>query len=230
MIGHADQQRIWEEEHRNPSVLPQMDSDEASSGVVKFYEWLRGQNREAGLKGLEMCCGKGRSVIWLAEQGIQMRGVDFSQAAIAEAKRRSADSTNAHFVVHDVTLPFPVAHESQDFVVDCFGSTDIESPALREKARDNMIATLKPGGYYFTYLLSTDDAYHKLMIKNYHGPEPGSFLHPENGKFEKAFTETEVKEFYKTLELITLERIEKTATFNGKQYPCRHIWAIFKKP
>jgi SAM-dependent methyltransferase len=227
-ITHRQQQKRWDEEHRKPSVLLQMDSVEPSSGVVKFYEWLVTRGAGNGLKGLEMCCGKGRNVIWLANQGVAMTGVDFSAFAIAEAKKRAKDIATAHFTVHDVTLPYLLQAGSLDFVIDCFGSTDIESVEGRVAARDNLIKILKPGGYYLTYLLSTDDEFHKMMIARHPGPEPGSFVHPVNGKFEKAFTEAEVREFYKDLKLVTLARLPKTATFEGKPYACNHIWAIFQ--
>lgn len=69
-ITHEEQRNRWEKEHQNPQVLLQMDSQDASSGVIKFAEWLKAQGYDlAKLSGLEMCCGKGRSVIWLARQG-----------------------------------------------------------------------------------------------------------------------------------------------------------------
>lgn len=176
-----------------------------------------------------MCCGKGRNVIWLARQGIEMTGIDFSSHAVQEAKKRAKDTANARFMVHDVTLPYPLEDESLDFVIDCFGSTDIESLEGRQVARDNLIRLLKPGGYYLAYLLSTDDEYHKMMIDEHPGSEPGSFIHPDNGKFEKAFTEDEVKEFYSDLETVVFERVPTTARFNKKDYSCNHIWAVFQK-
>lgn len=134
-----------------------------------------------------------------------------------------------NFLVQDVTEKFAVNDNSQDFAIDCFGSTDIESEAGRKAARDNLVKTIKPGGYLFLYLLSTDDEFHKEMIEKYPGPDEGSFVHPVNGKYEKAFTEKEVTELYKDLKLISMKRIPKTATFFGKEYNCNHIWAIFQK-
>src|SRR5580698_4980619 len=91
-ISHQEQQERWEKEHRQPVILPQMDVQSASGGVVKFLEWYKQHAKHddfQDLCGLEMCCGKGRNVIWLAQQGFQMIGADFSTAAIAEAKKRA---------------------------------------------------------------------------------------------------------------------------------------------
>ncbi len=35
-VTHKKQQQIWDEEHKNPTVLLQMDLEEPSSGVVDF--------------------------------------------------------------------------------------------------------------------------------------------------------------------------------------------------
>jgi hypothetical protein len=79
------------------------------------------------------------------------------------------------------------------------------------------------------YLLSLDDEFQKEMIAQSPGPDAGSFIHPVNGKYEKAFTEDEVKNFYKDLTLCVLERVVKTDMFFGKEYKANHIWAVFQK-
>lgn len=106
-ILHEQQQRIWDEEHKSPEVLLQMDSCRASFGVKKFWDWLQAQKTSESLQGLEMCCGKGRNVIWLAQHNISMTGFDFSPNAIAEAQKRSATyktDINTHFFIQDATI------------------------------------------------------------------------------------------------------------------------------
>lgn len=234
VVTHKEQQEIWDKEHKAPQVLLQMDSTDASSGIIKFLEWLKGKNMNIkNLKGVEICCGKGRNVIWLAAQGAGVTGIDFSPNAIKEAERRARKagvSNSARFLVGDVTQPFPIKPNSLDFACDCFGSTDIESPKGRRAALKNMIQVLKPGGYLMVYLLSTDDGFHKEMIAKSPGLDSGSFIHPSTGKYEKAFTEGEVRKSYKDLGLVSFERVPKKTTFFGKEYDCNHIWAVFRKP
>src|SRR5687768_12945966 len=111
-VRHEEQQTIWDREHQVPNVLPQVHSTEASSSVVKFMDWLVNEgNQISELKGLEICCGKGRNVIGLAKEGATMIGLDFSPSAIKEAQRRAAEAevnTRAGFLVSDVTEPFPI--------------------------------------------------------------------------------------------------------------------------
>lgn len=233
-ITHEEQQEKWDQEHKRPQVLLQMDVTKPSSGVMRFLDWLKAHGKvPSGLKGLEICCGKGRSVIGMATQGVSMIGLDFSPNAIEEAKRRAQEAgvaDRAQFFVQDVTKPFPIEAGTIDFAYDCFGSTDIESLDGRKAALMNTVVALKPKGYLMVYLLSTDDEFQKEMIESHPGPDAGSFIHPVNGKYEKAFTEDEVKEFYSQLQLLALERIAKKDSFFGKEYNAKHIWAVFQKP
>ena len=207
-----------------------MDSEEGSSGVKKFWEFLASEAKTQNLRGLEMGCGKGRNVIWLAHKGVEMHGFDFSHTAIEEARRRAqvAGVESAHFEVQDATLPWPYESDSFDFVVDCFGSTDIESEEGRAFARVEIRRVLKGGGFLLAYLLSTDDEFHKEMIQRSPSDQANSFHHP-TGKFEKTFDETELKEAYRDFSVVKWERVEKTADFGGREYACRHFWLVLSK-
>ncbi len=70
--------------------------------------WGHGPNRfvRAELDGLEpgraldLACGEGRNAIWLAEQGWQVTGIDFSPVAIDRARRLAAErGVSARFEV-----------------------------------------------------------------------------------------------------------------------------------
>lgn len=232
-IMHKEQQKIWDEEHKSPEVLLQMDSDKPSFGVKKFWDWLQTQKTSESLHGLEMCCGKGRNVIWLAQQNMSMTGFDFSTNAIIEAQKRSiaykADM-HTHFFIQDATIKWVLPDNTFDFVIDCFATTDIESQQGREKAIAEMIRVLKPGGFILVYVMSEEDQYHKDMIARFPAHEPYSFLHPKTKKFEKVFTREELISLYSDVELILQERVPKNAVFYDKEYFCNHYWMVFKKP
>ncbi len=231
-ITHKQQQEVWEKEHTSPQVLLQMDSSDPSSGVTKFYDWLKEKEGVVSqLKGLEMGCGKGRSVIWLAKQGIDMTGFDFSQRAIDVAKERAEKehvSGKTNFVVQDATVKWQFSSDTFDFAIDCFATTDIESKEGREFAIHEMIRIVKPGGNILVYVMSTDDVFHKEMIEEHPASEKHAFIHP-TGKFEKVFEREELLDLYKGLDLVAEERVPKMAVFHGKQYPCKHHWMVFKK-
>lgn len=231
-MTHSHQQKIWEEEHRNPHVLLPMNSAEVSHGVSLFWDWLQKKKISQPLRGVEMGCGKGRNSIWLAQQGVVMNAFDFSSFAIEEAQKRfiaTSSKTSLDFCVHDATQSWPFKNDSFDFAIDCFASTDIDSLAARTFARDELRRVLKPNGYLLVYTLSTDDAFHQEMRKSSPALEKNSFLHPTNGKFEKVFDEEELKTFYQDWKLIEKKRISKTAIFFGKNYACSHFWMVLQK-
>jgi SAM-dependent methyltransferase len=229
MTTHTEQQQIWDEEHRHPNVLPQMDSDKVSSGVLKFHDFLSSVNVRAG-RGIEMGCGKGRNVIWLAQQGYEMTGLDFSPHAIDVARVRAESAgVAATFLVHDATTPWPFESDAFGFAVDCFGSTDIVDTEGRAFAIRELYRTLRPGAYLLAYLLSTEDEYHKEMIKISPAGERNAFLH-ETGKFEKTYDDADITHFYGQFDVVKKERIEKTDTFKGQEYANMHYWLVFRKP
>jgi SAM-dependent methyltransferase len=195
---HELQKIAWDAEHRSPYILNPMDSTEPSSGVRLFKDWLGERWGSRQLHGLEMGCGKGRNSIWLAQHGALMRAFDFSSVAVVEARRRASalGIGSVEFSVHDATTSWPYPNDSFDFVVDCFASTDIESVAGREFARDQIFRVLRPGGVLLLYTLSTDDEFHHEMIKQYPAEEPNSFRHPSNSKFEKVFDREELVNFF----------------------------------
>lgn len=231
-ITHKFQQKIWDEEHKNPKVLVQMDSADISGGVKEFADWIIGKNGDLKLKGIELGCGKGRNVMGLAAMGADITGIDFSPNAIAEAKKRAGKNglqDKTHFFVHDATKKWPFENESFDLAIDCMATTDIESPKGRKFAVNEMKRVLKSGGYILAYLLSTDDEFHSQMVKKSPASERNAFLHPTTGKFEKTFNRNEISNLYDNLKLIEERRIRKTADFYGEKFKCYHHWMIFKK-
>ena len=130
-ITHQQQKERWNEEHKNPVALKQMDSKKLSGGVKPFLELLK-KRKLNNLIGLEMGCGKGRNVIGLAHQKIvkKMYGFDFSNVAIKEANKRAKEGkiqNKVQFDVMDATQKWKYKSNFFDFGIDCFASTDIES-------------------------------------------------------------------------------------------------------
>jgi SAM-dependent methyltransferase len=226
-ISHRAQQKAWDDEHKKPTVLKQMHSEDASHGVEKFFEFLKSENIPRAV-GVEMGCGKGRNVIWLSKQGSKTTGFDFSPAAIKEAKRR-AKNLSAKFLVADATKRWPFKSDTFDFGVDCFASTDIESTAGRRKAISEMKRVLKPGGYLMSYMHAVGGKFHKHVVRTAPSFEKNSFIRGD-GKFEKIFDKTEVKKQFEGFKVLKWEVIEKETNFENEKYANKHFWIIFRKP
>lgn len=210
-----------------------MDSKEAATSILLFLDFLKKNKLNfKKLKGIEMGCGKGRNVTFLAKHEIEMTGLDFSPFAITEAiKRAKKDKIDSktHFLIHDVIKTWPFESSNFDFAIDCFATTDIESPRDRKFAVAEMIRMLKPKGYILVYVMSTDDEFHQQMLKESPAKEKNAFLHPTTGKFEKVFDRDELLELYSGLKLIEEKRIKKATSFFGREYVYNNYWMIFQK-
>lgn len=233
MVTHEEQREKWEEEHAHPFALKQMDARKESSALKPFVEFLSKQGK-AELVGVEMGCGKGRNVLWLAQQQMiaKVYGFDFSEVAIRVAKQRATEVQvvgKVQFDVMDATERWKYESNFFDFGVDCTASVDIESPEGRRRAISEMHRVLKPGGYFLVYVMSTEDEYHKMLIEKSPAQEEDAFIHPETGKFEKVFSGAELDTHYAQFNLVESRRIEKDSEFFGKSYKSFMHWRIYKK-
>lgn len=211
-------------------MLKQIDSSEPSSGVTTFLDFLKKSVNVKGLKGIELGCGKGRNVIWLTQQGVNMTGIDFSPAAIKEARKRAKEANiKTQLLIMDATVPWKFGSNTFDVAIDCFATTDIETEQGRAFAVKQMIRVLRPQGYILVYVMSTDDEFHKKMVKESPANEKNAFLHPTTGKFEKSYDREELLNLYAGLKLIEEKRIEKLTSFFGKEYNCKHFRMVFQK-
>jgi SAM-dependent methyltransferase len=76
-------------------------------------------------RSIDLGCGTGANVVYLAEQGFDSHGVDYSRIAIDKARARAADAgVDVGLVVGDLTArSLPGLEGSFDFLVD-FGTLD----------------------------------------------------------------------------------------------------------
>jgi ubiquinone/menaquinone biosynthesis C-methylase UbiE len=65
---------------------------------------------------LELGCGTGKNTAFLAQIGIRVRALDFSQAMLARAQA-NVNAANVSFEVADITRPWPCADQSVDLIV-----------------------------------------------------------------------------------------------------------------
>lgn len=108
-------------------------------------------------RALDLGCGTGTNMIYLAERGWETVGVDYAPKAIRAAKRRIKDSAySAHFFVDDVTKLNKVVGRF-DLILD-MGCYHNLGEGEKDSYIKNLIRYLAPGGYYLLYVFfrSTD--------------------------------------------------------------------------
>lgn len=205
---------------------------EPASGVMLFTDWLKEHGVPLSGKAVDIGAGKGRNSVHLAKLGFEVWALEYIEPAIAAAKQLavSSDVTDKiHFELAEVDTTWQFEGNFFDVAVDSFSSIDIETRQGREKCRDEMYRTLKPGGYALVTVCSADDEWEKELIANHPGPEPNSTLWPQNGKFQKDYDEAELREFYKAFEVVELQKISKPAFKLGREGMATNFWMVLRK-
>lgn len=232
---HMKQFNIWELEHKCPTMFPTVASNVPDPGVVRYWVYLQERLATNEIAGLEICCGKGRNCIWLAENGAKMTGFDFSPTAIRDANRcQEALPSNQRvdFRIHDALENWPFESESFDFIVDSFGTADIESASGRDFVISEATRVLKKGGYYLLQIDSPKLGFFAERIKSHPGPEPNTLLFP-NGKIESVLTESDIRcwDQNNPLKLKSVRnQVEHNVEICGKTIPYEFFWIVLQSP
>jgi ubiquinone/menaquinone biosynthesis C-methylase UbiE len=126
--------------------------------IVRFIarRFFKETDRKS-IKVLEVGCGPGANVWFLAREGLDAYGMDGSSTAIAQAgERLSSEGLQATLMVADATcLPYDAG--TFDAVIDCecVYANDVDSS---KKILSEVNRVLKPGGEFFS-LSFTDEMY-----------------------------------------------------------------------
>jgi SAM-dependent methyltransferase len=115
--------------------------------------WHSGRLPPTGL-ALDVGCGPGTNVLYLARQGLTALGFDIAYAAVAEGRTRIAQRApdllpRAHLIQADVTA-LPLAAAGAAYILD-LGCSHGLPPELRDRYAAGITANLRPGGYYHLY-------------------------------------------------------------------------------
>ena len=104
---------------------------------------------------IDLGCGTGTNVIYMAKQGRQAIGIDFVPAAIAKARvkaQQAGVSGRTQFTVADVTRLAEMSIPPCGYALDmgCFHGL---SPEGRRRYAEGLANILVPGGWYMLYTL-----------------------------------------------------------------------------
>lgn len=143
--------RRWRWEERYLSGVTPWDTGITPPEVVAFWE---SQAVAPGDRALDLGCGTGTNVAFLAGQGLESLGIELAGAALLQARTRCARlpaSTAAcmHFALADVTR-LPVSGYNAAYVLDvgCFHGVP---PSEREAYVAGVDQNLRVGGYYHLF-------------------------------------------------------------------------------
>jgi SAM-dependent methyltransferase len=107
-------------------------------------------------KVLEIGCGTGTNVLWLASQGFDVLGIDMSSDAVEIARERAEEAgIGCDFAVGDFHS-CPLDENGYMFIFDrgCFHSIPTEK---RAAFVERVASCLQPGGLWFSLMGNPDD-------------------------------------------------------------------------
>lgn len=234
VIGMRAQQKVWQDEHAASTALPSLAQRQPSSAVVWFVDQLRSRGVDvAGKRVLDIGCGKGRNAIFLAEQGAQVDAVDYIPGAIDVVRSVAQEmkmSVRIETHVAAIDQPWDFPDNVFDLTIDCFSSIDIETLEGRRVCRDEMLRALKPSGYALVAVVSASDELESEIMREHPGLEPHSSLWPGSGKFQKNYTEEELRDFYNDFDILCLETVRKPARKLGRSFTATNLHLLLQKP
>lgn len=101
-------------------------------------------------RAIDLGCGEGDNAIFLAQNGFQVTGIDFSPAAITKAKAKAQDAgADVEFFVDDLTQLSSVVGQF-DLLVD-YGTFDDLSMKDRTAYVDQVLPLAKPGANFLLW-------------------------------------------------------------------------------
>ena len=108
---------------------------------------------------LDVGCGSGDLVIALAQDGLEVLGIDFVEAAIEQARQRAAAlppevARLANFQVADALQPSRLGRQF-GAIVDC-GFFHLFDQDTRDRFGGELAAALRPGGRYYLHAFATE--------------------------------------------------------------------------
>jgi len=170
--------------------------------------WASGRLPAKGL-ALDIGCGPGTNVRYLAERGLFTIGFDIALQAVHTGRdrileRAPAIAARAWLVQADVTK-LPLRNAFASYVLD-LGCSHGLPPALRPAFVTGITENLRPGGYYHLYAFD-------------YVPQPEA----NTGDNRMGMLENEVIErFTPALEIVEIVRAQPD------RHPCR--WYLLRKP
>ena len=127
---------MWEDRFATPDYLF---GTEPASFLRRHADWLI-----PGASALSVAEGEGRNAVFMAERGLQVRGLEYAPSAIAKAHRLAAargvslDMVQADVLAHDWEA------ETHDVVLGIF--IQFAPPADRTRLFAGMAQAVRPGG------------------------------------------------------------------------------------
>lgn len=166
---------------------------------------------KSAIRILEIGCGPGANIWYLAREGFQATGIDGSKVALSQARERlDAEGLKADLQKADA-MSLPFADESFDAVIDieCIYANTLADTDLivREAHR-----VLKPGGFLFSMAFTDALSGHGTPLE----AEPNTYTDYKDGPLHQGYgvvrltAESEISSIYGIFDSIEYDSVIRT--------------------
>ncbi len=165
--GNDDAKATWNASFRESLAIGSQNSAPVEAIVRTIAHHFRGRSESelAGLRFLELGCGTGPNLVWLASRGFRVSGIDISPVALelAEKRLQAAGLADRIESLREAAIgPLPYADGELDGVMEACVFQHL-SRADRATAWSEVTRVLKPGGIFAGYMLNAE---HSLYTRH----------------------------------------------------------------
>jgi len=201
------QKELWEQEYGSHEHYSSSRTEKPSRALTKFFTTY-GAELKPG-KALDLGCGKGRNAVFLAKLGYKVVASDIVQSALESGRafaERNDVANEITFIHQSSADPFQYSDGEFDLIIDML-SFHLLDATERAAYVQEVKRLLKPGGRYVFYTIPFDSPFSQKLLETSPGPEAHSYVIPETGMIEKAFTQKELEDIFSPLVLMDIETI-----------------------
>lgn len=152
-------QGIWDEEYARNSTIPSSHRSDPAHALVELFN----DNQISANFALDLGCGNGRNAFFLADMGMHVSAIDFSQTALgllAETQSTRCVAGSVEAIKHDLLDGIPFDDASLDLVLDSYCLCHFIKDRDQSHAIDEIQRVLKPGGQLIKIHLDNRDTYY----------------------------------------------------------------------
>lgn len=201
----TDPKLLWEQSFEEAIARQAFNTAPVEALVRTVSYWLRARysaDQYHELHFLEMGCGAGPNLVWLAQKGIRVSGVDIAQNALALARQNlqfNAKPDRIGRLVECSVAETPFDSGTFDGIVESCVFQHLHR-AAREAAFAEVRRLLKPGGIFVGYMLDAGHSSFERMKDKELPDDPGS-LFLEDGTSKVHLTNIGLAHFFRRDEL-----------------------------
>lgn len=211
---------LWTNLHKESRYRPKYPSETVVQYVFRNFE------RCGSEKVLDLGCGAGKHIFFMAAEGIIPYGLDYSSEGVTYTQNMLQEQGIGKYssnIKEGSMTEIPFENEMFDGII-CYGALCYLCYKDIERTICEMERVLKPGGKFMCVVRSTDD--YRCQEENCkETEEPNTFYievedkskcaHSENGMILHFFTEQEITTLFKNFVEISIDKITESHN-NGK--------------